>query len=98
MIPNPICFKLDWQLARLAFSRTLAKTGNKIAARTDIMAITTSSSISVNALATRLVELVQLDFLCDFVDFILQLPIRNNGETAIFIIPFQVNHETSFFE
>ena len=43
-----ICFWFDWQLACLAFSRARAKTGNKMAARIAMIAITTSSSISVN--------------------------------------------------
>ena len=48
-MPNPICLRLLKQLVRRAFSRALAKTGNKIDARIDIMAITTNSSMSVNA-------------------------------------------------
>jgi hypothetical protein len=43
----PICLKLLIQLAVLAFSLALANTGNRIAAKMAIMAITTSSSISV---------------------------------------------------
>jgi hypothetical protein len=38
------------QLARRAFSLARAKTGNRMAAKIDIMAITTKSSINVNAL------------------------------------------------
>jgi hypothetical protein len=40
------------QLARRAFSRALAKTGNRIAARIAIIAMTTKSSISVKALCS----------------------------------------------
>jgi hypothetical protein len=47
MMPKPICFMLLWQLERRAFSRARAKTGNKMAARIAIMAITTSNSMSV---------------------------------------------------
>src|SRR6478672_8269684 len=54
-MPNPICFKLLWQLARRAFSRALANTGNRIAARMAIMAMTTKSSIRVKP-ARRLVR------------------------------------------
>ena len=49
MTPRPICLRLDWQLARRAFSRARAKTGNRIAAKMAIIAITTRSSIKVNA-------------------------------------------------
>ncbi len=41
---------------RRAFSRARAKTGNKIAARMAIMAITTSNSIEVNADLVRKLE------------------------------------------
>jgi hypothetical protein len=41
---------LDKQDACLAFSRACAKTGNSIAANMAMIAITTSSSIKVNAL------------------------------------------------
>jgi len=41
------------QLARLAFSLALASAGNNIAARMAMIAITTSNSISVNALSRR---------------------------------------------
>jgi len=41
-----ICLRLLWQDAYLAFSRALANTGNRIAARIAMIAITTSSSIS----------------------------------------------------
>ena len=47
--PNPICLRLLWQLERRAFSRARPKTGNRIAASIEIMAITTSNSISVKA-------------------------------------------------
>ena len=47
-MPRPICLRLLRQLVRRAFSR--AKTGNKIAARIYIIAITTNNSISVKAL------------------------------------------------
>lgn len=47
---NPICFKLLKQLALRAFSLARAKTGNRIAANIAILAMTTKSSINVNAL------------------------------------------------
>src|SRR5579871_5958014 len=43
----PICFMLETQEMVRACSRALAKTGNRIAARIAMIAITTSSSISV---------------------------------------------------
>src|SRR5437867_2335771 len=46
-MPRPICLKLERQVACRAFSRACAKTGKRIAARMAIMAITTSSPISV---------------------------------------------------
>jgi hypothetical protein len=57
---------LLWQLARLAFSRALANTGNRIAARIAIMAITTKSSIRVKAvvLLLRIFSPSKLIFLC----------------------------------
>src|SRR5689334_22947724 len=45
----PICFMLERQVVIRAFSRACAKTGKRIAARMAMMAITTSSSIKVNA-------------------------------------------------
>src|SRR5689334_22737420 len=45
----PICFRFERQFAERAFSRACAKTGNRIAAKIAMMAITTSNSISVNA-------------------------------------------------
>src|ERR1039458_2370300 len=47
---RPSCLLLLVQLACRAFSRALANTGNRIAARIAMMAMTTSNSISVNAL------------------------------------------------
>jgi hypothetical protein len=47
---------LDVHVICLAFSRALAKTGNKIAASMDIIATTTSSSISVKAFLFNLVS------------------------------------------
>src|SRR5207245_2826208 len=47
MIAVPICFWLERQTACRAFSRAWAKTGKRIAARMAMIAITTSSSISV---------------------------------------------------
>src|SRR6266540_1263070 len=44
----PIWFMFDRQLVWRAFSRAWAKTGNKIAARMPMIAITTSNSMSVN--------------------------------------------------
>lgn len=46
-MPRPICFKLLWHELRRAFSRARANTGNKIAAKIAIMAMTTSNSIKV---------------------------------------------------
>src|SRR5438270_7188600 len=45
-IPN--CLRLLWQAALRAASRACAKTGKRMAARMAMMAMTTSSSISVN--------------------------------------------------
>src|SRR5687768_15327863 len=47
---RPICFMLLRQEAARAFSRAWAKTGNRMAARIAIIAITTSNSISVKPL------------------------------------------------
>ena len=47
--PRPICFRLERQVACRAFSRACAKTGNRMAARIAMIAITTRSSISVKA-------------------------------------------------
>ncbi len=41
----PICFRLLWQEERRAFSRARPKTGNRIAAKIAIIAITTNNSI-----------------------------------------------------
>src|SRR5712691_9506329 len=49
VIPRPICFMFERQLACRAFSRAWAKTGNRIAARIAIIAITTRSSMRVKA-------------------------------------------------
>src|SRR5258708_5352898 len=46
---TPICFRLDKQAACRAFARAEAKTGKRRAARITIIAITTSSSIRLNA-------------------------------------------------
>src|SRR5215212_103804 len=43
----PICFRFERHVAWRAFSRAWAKTGNRIAARMAMMAITTSNSMSV---------------------------------------------------
>src|SRR5262245_19564955 len=48
----PICLRLFWQLMRLAASRAFCTAGISWARRTAMMAITTSSSIRVNALRT----------------------------------------------
>src|SRR5262245_32294554 len=50
---SPICRKLFRQLTRRPFSFALAKAGNNIAARIAMIAMTTSNSISVNAVAPR---------------------------------------------
>ena len=60
MMPRPICFMLDAQVVRRAFSRTPWKTGKSIAARIAIMAMTTSNSIRVKPL--RLGGLVDIVF------------------------------------
>src|SRR3954462_5980629 len=49
MIAKPSCFWFEVQEIWRAFSRALAKTGKRIAARIAIIAITTRSSISVKA-------------------------------------------------
>ena len=49
---RPICFMLERQVACRAFSRACANTGNRMAARIAIMAITTSNSIRVKAFRT----------------------------------------------
>src|SRR2546422_7737109 len=49
MTARPIWRQLEEQLAWRAFSRAWAKTGNRIAARMAMIAITTSNSINVNA-------------------------------------------------
>src|SRR5262249_175138 len=48
-MPVEICFSLLMQTALRAAARTRAKTGKRIAARIAIIAMTTSSSISVKA-------------------------------------------------
>src|SRR5437763_513199 len=48
MIARPSCLRLLWHEAERAFSRACANTGNRMAARIAMMAITTSSSINVN--------------------------------------------------
>src|SRR6185369_11245499 len=59
---SPICLQLERQDAPRTLSRACANTGNRIAARMAIIAITTSSSISVNPLpGTRLA--IPLSFL-----------------------------------
>src|SRR5438552_2209810 len=45
---RPICLLFERQVASRAFSRACANTGNRIAARMAIMAITTSNSMRVN--------------------------------------------------
>src|SRR5262245_48619965 len=52
-IAVPICFWFERQAACRALLRACAKTGNKMAARIAMMAMTTSSSINVNAFARR---------------------------------------------
>ena len=49
MDANPSCLRLLIQVAWRAFSRACAKTGKRIAARIAMIAMTTRSSISVNA-------------------------------------------------
>jgi hypothetical protein len=46
---KPICLLLFMQDAACAFALAFAKAGNSIAAKMAMMAITTNSSISVNA-------------------------------------------------
>src|SRR6266508_3723151 len=53
MIAEPICFRFEEQTACRAFSRAWANTGNRMAARMAMMAITTSSSMRVNAAFRR---------------------------------------------
>src|SRR5689334_21029403 len=47
LMPRPNCYRLLMQVACRAFSRAWANTGNRIAARIAIIAITTSNSMSV---------------------------------------------------
>ena len=49
IIASPNCFWLEIETVFLAASLACANTGNKIAARIAMMAITTKSSINVNA-------------------------------------------------
>src|SRR5712691_3287526 len=49
IVAVPICLRFDRQPACRAFSRAWAKTGKRMAANIAIIAITTSSSIRVNA-------------------------------------------------
>src|SRR2546421_139999 len=51
-IASPHCLAWERQTAWRAFSRAWAKTGKRIAARMAMMAITTRSSISVNAVCS----------------------------------------------
>src|SRR5207245_308451 len=46
---SPICFRLFWQLARAAASRTFCTAGRSSPIKTAMIAITTSSSIKVKA-------------------------------------------------
>ncbi len=48
--PSPICLQLDKHDVDLALSRAWAKTGNRMAARIAMMAMTTSNSIRVKPL------------------------------------------------
>src|SRR5207245_10533436 len=50
---SPICRRLEAHAALRAVARAWAKTGNRIAARMAMMAITTSNSISVKPLVLR---------------------------------------------
>src|SRR5579871_1831383 len=50
LLPRPISRRLETQVMARAFSRAWAKTGNRMAASIAIIAITTSSSMRVNAL------------------------------------------------
>src|SRR5947208_685956 len=56
------CFRLEVHMVARAFSRAWANTGKRMAARMAMMAITTRSSISVNA-ERRGVRLIVLSFL-----------------------------------
>jgi len=51
----PICLRLLRQAMERAFSRACANTGKRIAAKMAMIAITTSSSIKVNARRFRIV-------------------------------------------
>src|SRR3954470_17944184 len=55
-IARPTCLLLDRQEVWRAFSRACAKTGKRMAARIAIMAMTTSSSMSVKPLRTFIDE------------------------------------------
>ena len=56
---SPICFWFDRHAVRRAFSRARPKTGNKIAARMAIIAMTTRSSISVKPLCLGLLDVAR---------------------------------------
>src|SRR5437764_8184495 len=65
--PVSICFRLLEQLDLRACSRARAKTGNRIAARIAIIAITTSSSIRVNPRLVALPSTILVALLCGIV-------------------------------
>src|SRR5688572_14585739 len=79
-MPSPICFKLLWQLERRAFSRARENTGNRMAARRAIMAITTRSSIRVNPLFEAVICL--LLSICVLIVVILDSDLVFNAQTT----------------
>src|SRR5205823_4619567 len=60
-IARPICLRLLAQLMRLAASRAFCTAGNNIPINTEMMAMTTNSSISVNALRADMTCLLTCD-------------------------------------
>src|SRR5579871_3757710 len=60
MTARPICLVFERQDAARAFSRAWAKTGNRMAARMAMIAMTTSSSIRVKALLRDLISNLSL--------------------------------------
>src|SRR5918911_4175453 len=58
--PRAICFMLLMQLAWRAFSRAWAKTGNRMAARMAMMAITTSNSMRVKPSLFFIIDLLAM--------------------------------------
>src|SRR5881396_3644962 len=91
---RPICLLLERQVVARAFSRACAKTGKRIAARIAIIAMTTSNSISVNALR-RTMDSVSL-FLRMHWHLSVTLSCDSAGEVIIIDDAFTDNARFSF--